>query len=134
MTEGVQIHRLVVAPPSDVQAERDTIPSVVEELNKTVCADRGLRIEVIRWQTDTYPGFHPEGPQGLIDPILKIEDCDVLVGIFWKRFGSPRSAVTTGMLKARPACVGRLREENPFCESANTLGAANMPAPRPNAF
>jgi hypothetical protein len=43
---------------------------------------------VARWETDAYPGFHPEGPQGLIEKILRIEDCDILIGIFWKRFGT----------------------------------------------
>jgi serine phosphatase RsbU (regulator of sigma subunit) len=94
--DTVQVHRLIVASPSDVQSERDAVSSVVEELNKTICADRGLHIEVIRWETDSYPGFHPEGPQGLIDRILKIEDCDVLVGIFWKRFGSPTKTAASG--------------------------------------
>src|SRR5262245_55213204 len=45
---------------------------------------------------DTYPGFHPEGPQGLIDSILHIEDCDVLLGIFWKRFGTPTTEAGSG--------------------------------------
>jgi serine phosphatase RsbU (regulator of sigma subunit) len=89
MTEPVQVLRVVVASPADVLAERDVVAQVVNEINKSVCADRGLRIEVIRWETDAYPGFHVDGPQGLIDPILRIENCDVLIGIFWKRFGTP---------------------------------------------
>jgi hypothetical protein len=47
-------------------------------------------------ETDTYPGFHLDGPQGLIDPILRINDCDLLIGIFWKRFGTPTADGTTG--------------------------------------
>jgi hypothetical protein len=53
-------------------------------------------LEVHRWETDSYPGFHPEGPQGLIDPILKIEDCDILIGIFWRRFGTPTTDAKSG--------------------------------------
>ena len=79
--------RLVVASPADTLPERNLVPVVVQELNNSVCADRAIRIEAVRWETDTYPGFHPEGPQGLIvDPILRIEGCDLLIGIFWKRF------------------------------------------------
>jgi hypothetical protein len=81
--------RIVVASPGDVQPERDALVQVVEELNNGVARDRELRLELARWETDAYPGFHPEGPQGLIDSILNIEDCDVLIGIFWKRFGTP---------------------------------------------
>jgi Stage II sporulation protein E (SpoIIE)/NACHT domain len=96
MTESVKILRVVVASPSDVRTERDTVASVAYELNQSICADRGLRLEVARWETDTYPGFHSDGPQGLIDPILRIEDCDLLIGIFWKRFGSPTKYAASG--------------------------------------
>jgi hypothetical protein len=47
-------------------------------------------------ETDTHPGFHPEGPRGLIDRIMKISDCDLLIGIFWKRFGTPTANGKTG--------------------------------------
>ncbi|HKS43173.1 MAG TPA: COR domain-containing protein [Blastocatellia bacterium] len=91
-----RIFRIVVASPGDVQPERDVLPSVIEEINRTVAADRGLLLVLARWETDTYPGFHLEGPQGLIDPILRITDCDLLIGIFWKRFGTPTADGETG--------------------------------------
>jgi formylglycine-generating enzyme required for sulfatase activity len=85
----VQILRIVVASPGDVQAQCNALSTVVEELNHGFARDRGVRLELARWETDAYPGFHPEGPQGLIDPLLRIETCDILIGIFWKRFGTP---------------------------------------------
>jgi hypothetical protein len=60
MPEQVRVLRVVVASPGDVQSERDSLPEVIDELNKSTAADRGLRLELIRWQTDAYPGFHPE--------------------------------------------------------------------------
>jgi serine phosphatase RsbU (regulator of sigma subunit) len=96
MADKVQILRVVIVSPGDVQAERDIVPIVLNELNRGLAADRGLRLEAIRWETDAYPGFHPEGPQGLIDPILRIEESDVLVGIFWKRLGTATQDGTTG--------------------------------------
>jgi len=91
-----QVLRIVVASPGDVNAERGLLPNVIEELNRGVAADRGLSLELSRWETDAYPGFHPEGPQGLIDPIIKITDCDLLIGIFWKKFGTPAADGQTG--------------------------------------
>jgi hypothetical protein len=88
--------RIVVASPNDVKPERDVLPSVIDEVNRYIAADRGLHLELSRWETDTHPGFHPEGPQGLIDPILKITDCDLLLGIFWKRLGTPTAGGKTG--------------------------------------
>ncbi|HXH09562.1 MAG TPA: hypothetical protein VNP04_07355 [Alphaproteobacteria bacterium] len=92
----VKILRIVLASPGDVQPERDTLEEAVAELNRGVAADRSLRLEVARWETDAFPGFHIEGPQGLIDSILCIEDCDVLIGIFWKRFGTPVADAQSG--------------------------------------
>ncbi|KAB8317666.1 NACHT domain-containing protein [Tolypothrix campylonemoides VB511288] len=88
--------RVVVASPNDVKPERDILPNIIDELNRAIAADKHLRLELSRWETDTYPGFHPEGPQGLIDPILNIANCDILIGIFWKRFGTPTKDGQTG--------------------------------------
>jgi hypothetical protein len=77
-------------------AERRVVRAVIEELNQSIAADRGLRLEAALWETDAFPGFHAEGPQGLIDGILQIGDCDVLVGIFWKRFGTPTGDARSG--------------------------------------
>src|SRR5215471_6279759 len=92
----INLLRIVVASPGDVQAERDALPAVLDELNRGIADAHGLRLELVRWETDAYPGFHPEGPQGLIDPILRIEECDVLIGIFWKRFGTPTAEAGSG--------------------------------------
>ena len=94
--EPVHLLRIVVASPGDVQAERDALPEVIDELNRGMAATQGLRLELGRWETDAHPGFHPEGPQGLIDPLLRIDDCDILLGIFWKRFGTPTRDAGSG--------------------------------------
>lgn len=88
--------RIVLASPSDVQPERDVLPGVIEELNRGLGAVLGVDLKLYRWETDACPGFHPEGPQGLIDPILRIEDSDLLIGIFWKRFGKPTKGAGSG--------------------------------------
>jgi HEAT repeat protein len=94
--EQKRILRVVVASPNDVKPERDILPNIIDELNRGIAADKRLSLELSRWETDTYPGFHPEGPQGLIDPILDIANCDILIGIFWKRFGTPTKDGQTG--------------------------------------
>jgi tetratricopeptide (TPR) repeat protein len=94
--DQVRVLRIVVASPGDVKPERDTVPKVVDEVNRTIARERGLHLNVDRWETDSHPGFHPQGPQGLIDPQLRIEDCDLLIGIFWRRFGKPVSNAKSG--------------------------------------
>lgn len=77
--------RVVIASPNDVKEEREALKSIIENVNHLVAED----LKAVRWETDSHPGFHIDGLQGLIDPILKIEDCHILIGIFWKRFGTP---------------------------------------------
>jgi hypothetical protein len=96
MHETVQLLSVVVASPSDVTAEREAVESVTAELNRTVAADRKILLQIVRWETDAYPGFHLDGPQGICDKVLQIEDCDVIVGIFWTRFGKPTPSGMTG--------------------------------------
>ena len=71
-------------------AEREEVDAVVKQINTTF-RDMGFPIllELRRWETDAYPGLHPQGPQGLIDRRLRIEDSDILIGVFWNRFGTP---------------------------------------------
>jgi hypothetical protein len=89
--------RIVLASPGDVAAERDAVVAVVSELN-VVCRDMvpPLAWELWRWETDSCPGLHLEGPQGIIDEILRIDECDVLVGIFHRRFGTPVADAGSG--------------------------------------
>jgi hypothetical protein len=89
MPVDVKTLRIVVASPSDVRKERQAVEAVATELNNGVGNDFGVLLTVSRWETQAFPGFHRNGPQGLIDEILSIPDCDIFVGIFWKRFGTP---------------------------------------------
>jgi hypothetical protein len=69
---------------------------VIDELNRDLAPSRGQRFHLWRWETDAHPGIHLEGPQGLIDETMKIEDADVVIGIFWQRFGTPTGDSLSG--------------------------------------
>jgi hypothetical protein len=84
-----RIVRLFVASPGDVATERNHVADVVAGLNRNMAAERDVRFEVLGWKTDVRARIHPKGPQGPIDEDLPIEQCDIVVGILWKRFGTP---------------------------------------------
>src|SRR5450755_4674807 len=96
MDRGVEIVWFVVVSPGDVMAERDAVELVVDELNRRVAPAQGCRLSLWRWETDARPGLHLEGPQGLIDERMQIADSDVVIGIFWKRFGTPTGDAQSG--------------------------------------
>jgi hypothetical protein len=88
-----RIFRVVLASPRDVQSEREEAKSVVDSINDLLRAtENPVIIELVRWETDAYPGMHIHGPQGLIDEQLQIEECDAIIGVFWKRYGTPVGA------------------------------------------
>jgi hypothetical protein len=87
--EWARVVRVVAVSPAEVRAERDRLEAVVDELNRGVARAHGHRLSLWRWETDAHPGLHLDGPQGLIDDAMRIENSDVVVGIFWKRFGTP---------------------------------------------
>ena len=51
---------------------------------------------VVGWETDAQPGIHLEGPQGLIDELMNIQNADVVVGMLWKRFRTPTGDADSG--------------------------------------
>ncbi len=87
--ERVQPLNLIVVSPGDVQPEREAMNVIAAELNRIITPQFGLELRVLRWETDVYPAFHLEGPQGQVDEVLQIDNCDIMLGIFWKRFGTP---------------------------------------------
>ena len=96
MARDAKILRIVVGSASDVQAERDQVQAVADEVNHGVASERNLVLQVTRWETDSFPSFHAGGPQAIIDSILQIAGCDIFIGIFWKRFGTPVSDARSG--------------------------------------
>ncbi|REG81120.1 hypothetical protein [Algoriphagus antarcticus] len=93
---AVKYLNLIVVSPGDVPWERNKIGEIVADLNSIFLAQFGLAIQVWRWEVDAYPGFHIEGLQGQIDKNLQIDNCDIMVGIFWKRFGTPVKDADSG--------------------------------------
>jgi hypothetical protein len=96
MAQTEQQIRVVLVSPSDVAGERAVVQKVVDELNRGVAPDRGFRLALWRWETDARPGVHLDGPQGLIDELMDIQNADIVVGVFWKRFGSPTAEADSG--------------------------------------
>jgi uncharacterized protein (TIGR00725 family) len=93
---GRQELRVVVASPGDVKGERECVYRVLDELNYGVAPLLGLNLAGVGWDTHAYPAFHLDGPQAVVDQILRIEQADLVIGIFWHRFGTPTRDARSG--------------------------------------
>jgi hypothetical protein len=88
---------IVLASPDDVRDERNLVPDVVEEVNSELAGfGFGIAFKLLRHEVDARPGLHPGGPQALVDEALDIPKADLVIGIFWRRFGTPTATGETG--------------------------------------
>ncbi len=85
--------KIFVASPGDVQEERDRLKTVIDELNPGIAGDKGLVLELVRWETHAWPTMG-EDAQDMIN--LEIGPYDVFIGIMWKRFGTPTGRAGSG--------------------------------------
>lgn len=90
------IFRVFVASPSDLVTERSIIRDVVETINReSVYADPPLLIQVVDSQSAN-PGLGAEA-QSFITPLL--QECDLLIAMFWSRLGKPTSDFKSGTIE-----------------------------------
>lgn len=93
---SARVVRVIAVSPGDVPRERKRLAVVIEELNRNLAREMGFELRLWRWETDASPGLHLEGTQGLIDEAMRMEDADVVVGIFLNRLGTPTRSAGSG--------------------------------------
>jgi hypothetical protein len=100
--------KIFVASPSDVVDERTILDRVVDELNKLPGGRLGIRLELIKWETDSYPSVGDD-TQSVINNQIG-EDYDIFIGILWKRFGTPTNRAESGTGEEFRRAYDRFRE------------------------
>lgn len=84
-----------IASPGDVDEERDAVRDVCEQLNKSpLIREKCLLLHPVGWE-DAIPS--PGRPQEIINRL--VEECDLFVCIFCKRFGTPTGKKESGTLE-----------------------------------
>ena len=97
MAYDCRVYRILIASPSDVEEEREIAVSVIQEWNDLYSYVRKVALLPLRWETHTAPEYGTR-PQEVINRAI-VDECDLLVGIFWTRIGSPTGAADSGTLE-----------------------------------
>ncbi|GBG08100.1 hypothetical protein PAT3040_02667 [Paenibacillus agaridevorans] len=98
MSFQAEVLNVFIASPSDVAVERDEVEQAVYQWNRRYSENLNIILLPKRWEKDTFPAHHGEDPQQIINEQL-INNCDILVGIFWTKMGTPTLKHKSGTLE-----------------------------------
>ena len=88
---------IMIASPGDVAEEREVIRTVVHDWNDVNASVSRVMLAAVGWETHSSPELGAR-PQELINSRL-LKDCDLLVGVFWTRLGTPTGKSPSGTVE-----------------------------------
>lgn len=91
------VYRVLIASPGDLQEERSVIEEVVHAWNASHAAADGIVLLPVRWETHSVPEFG-DRPQAILNRRL-VSECDLLIGAFWTRVGTPTGGFESGTVE-----------------------------------
>ena len=97
MAYNAKVFRILIASPSDVEEEREIAVSVIHGWNDLNSFNRKIVLLPLRWETHTSPAYGAR-PQDIINRAI-VDQCDLLIGIFWGRIGSPSGKAASGTIE-----------------------------------
>jgi hypothetical protein len=88
---------VMIASPGDVASERAIVRDVIYEWNAVHSASRRLVLLPIGWESHSSPEMG-EPAQAIINKQV-LSKCDLLVGVFWTRIGTPTDGHLSGTVE-----------------------------------
>lgn len=88
------VYQVLIASPGDVEDERRELRDLIHDWNAMFAADFKVVLLPVLWETHAVPemGVHP---QAIINKQI-VDRCDILVGVFWTRLGTPTPSAESG--------------------------------------
>jgi len=90
-----------------VTEERDIAVQTIQEWNNLNSSERRLVLLPLRWETHSAPDYGKR-PQEVINRQV-VDPCDILIGVFWTRIGSPTGGADSGTLEEIERVAGKGR-------------------------
>lgn len=94
MAFDAKVYKVLVASPGDVDEERQAIPEVIARWNNVNSESIGVVLLPVKWETHSAPLMGGRA-QGVINSQL-VTTCDMAIGVFWTRLGSPTGVSESG--------------------------------------
>ncbi len=97
MTFKASVYRVLIASPGDLSEERGIIEDVIYDWNATHAIEDQVVLLPVRWETHSVPELG-DRPQGILNRRL-VAGCDILIGAFWTRLGTPTGVSDSGTME-----------------------------------
>ena len=94
MPFDAKVFRVLIASPGDVGEERNVIPEVINEWNAVSASQAKSILMPVKWESHSAPMLGNR-PQAIINEQL-VNECDLLVGVFWTRIGTHTGVSVSG--------------------------------------
>lgn len=94
MPFDAKVFKILIASPGDVEEERIAIPQIISEWNNNNAESNRVVLLPIKWETHSAP-LLGDRAQGIINNQI-VTSCDMAVGVFWTRLGSPTGVSESG--------------------------------------
>lgn len=94
MPTTITLLKVFIGSPSDVAEERNCAKKIIDELNITFGNHNNIKLELVAWETHTYPSVGIDA-QSVINKQIG-NDYDIFLGIMWNRFGTPTTRADSG--------------------------------------
>lgn len=107
MARTESVLTVFLASPGDVSEERGRVEEVFGEWNRTWSRNLGVRLELIRWEEDAYPGVGIDA-QDVINSQIP-DNYDLFIGLMWSRFGTPTARAASGTAEEFQRALARYR-------------------------
>ncbi|MCH4825599.1 hypothetical protein [Planococcus halocryophilus] len=98
MAFQANVLQVLIASPSDVFKQRNEIEESIYKWNNLHAKQMNTILLPIRWENDTIPSYNEEGSQQSINEQI-VYDCDILVGVFWTKFGTATATSPSGTIE-----------------------------------
>lgn len=89
-----KVYKILVASPGDVDEERQAIPDVISRWNDINAEESKVVLLPVKWETHSAP-IMGDRAQSVINKQM-IHACDMAIGVFWTRLGSPTGVSESG--------------------------------------
>jgi len=94
MSFEATVYKILVASPGDVEEEREAIPKIISEWNVVNSEQSNVLLMPVKWETHSAPMMGGRAQSVINNQI--VTTCDMAIGVFWTRLGSPTGVSESG--------------------------------------